>query len=129
MEYMFLLYHDESRQTTPEQDQQARSRQWAIITETQTKGIFRGCSPLEPTSIAWHVRPEQDRLIATDGPFIETREVLGGYYILDCEAMDEAKYWAERMAQTGCASCVEIRQLMPVPGSAQEADTTQHSYA
>ena len=52
----------------------------------------------------------------TDGPFIETKEALGGYYIIDCRNDEEAQYWAGRLAQTGCASTVEFRPLRAIPG-------------
>jgi hypothetical protein len=115
MDYMFLLYHDESRTMSPEERARSRSRQWSIIDDSKKKGVLRSVSPLEPTTTAVSFRAKDGQLVATDGPFAETKEALGGYYIIDCADVEEAKYWASRMAQTGCANTIEMRLLRAIP--------------
>jgi hypothetical protein len=125
MEYLFLLYKDPSQPMSPQERDQARSRQWSIMDDTSKRGILRGSSPLQPVSNSVCIRSDAGRLLTTDGPFVETKEALGGYYLIDCRDLEEAKYWAGRMSQTGCATIVEIRQLVPVPARVEDspADT------
>ena len=123
MEYLFLLYNGRTEPMTPHESDQAKTRQWAILDETSKQGIFRAASPLAPSAPAVCVRSDNGRLLSIDGPYAETKEALGGFYVIDCRDADEAKYWAGRMAQTGCASLVEIRQLMAIPGRVDAART------
>ena len=115
MEYLFLLYSDPTEPMTSHESHQATTRQWAILDETSKHGILRGASPLAPAVPAVCVRSDNGRLLSIDGPYAETKEALGGFYVIDGRDADEAKYWAGRMAQTGCASVVEIRQLIGIP--------------
>ncbi len=62
----------------------ARSRTWAIIDESTRKGVLRGCSPLQPSTATVSMRAQGGSVVAIDGPFVETKEALGGYYIIDC---------------------------------------------
>jgi hypothetical protein len=116
MKYMFLIYTDESHEMTEEQAARAREIQWGIMRDTTEQGIFRAASPLFPTSTAVSVRCSNGTVSATDGPFAETKEALGGFYMLECRDMEEAKYWAGRISTAGCASTVEIRQVADIPG-------------
>ena len=122
MDYLYLLYREPVKMT-PRQSDQARTRQWAILDETAKKGILRGAGPLEPSAPATCVRSDEGRLVTTDGPYAETKEMLAGYYVIDCRDSEEAKYWAGRLAQTGCASLVEMRQLRPIPGRVEDSQT------
>jgi hypothetical protein len=64
--------------------------------------------------------PRQGKIGITDGPFAETKEALGGYYIIDCADLEDARYWAGRLAQTGCGASIEFRPLCAIP---QRQDT------
>src|SRR5436309_9152854 len=99
MRYMFLIYTNEKAdaQLTPGQVQAAMEGHRAVMSETSQLGIFRGAEPLQPTSTAKTVRMQDGKVLSTDGPFAETKEQLGGYYILDCTDLDEALYWAARI--------------------------------
>ena len=123
MQYLFLLYHNEAQQMTPDQSAQARTRQWAILDETTRKGILRGAAPLQPTTASMSVRFQNEALAMTDGPFVETKESLGGFYLIECQDIDEAKHWGGRLAQTGCATAVEIRPLAQIPGRVEAEDS------
>jgi hypothetical protein len=116
MRYMMLIY---SKQTpggmTPEQREELIARHTRTITEGRKKGVLEGAEPLAPVSTATTVRVQDDKTLVTDGPFAETKEQLAGYYIIDCENLDEAIEWAAKIP-TGCRGnpgCIEIR---PLPG-------------
>ena len=79
------------------------------------KGVLMGAEPLAPTATATTVRVQNGKALITDGPFAETKEQLAGYYILECENLDEAIEWAAKIptACKGGEGCIEIR---PMPG-------------
>jgi hypothetical protein len=123
MNTMFLLYTDEARRARQTQEDRVKAiaDHWAITDETTAQGKFKGASPLQPSSNTLTVRADGANVAATDGPFAETKEVLGGYYIIDCQDAEEAKYWATRLAHTGCISSVEVRPLATVPARVESA--------
>jgi hypothetical protein len=89
----------------------------AVLDETQHRGILRAADPLEASATATIVRVREGEVLVTDGPFAETKEQLAGYYILDCEDLDEALAWAAKIP-TGCAGaagCVEVRPIRQMP--------------
>lgn len=79
------------------------------------KGRFLGASPLQPPSTSTCVRIRDGKRSVSDGPFAEAKEVLGGYFLIDVETLDEAIAFAERLpgARRGVA---EIRPLLQAPG-------------
>ena len=113
MRYMMLIYSREG-ELTSEQEREIALRHRDVMSEANAQGIFHGAEPLKPTSTAVTVRKNGDgKVLATDGPFTETKEQLAGYYILDCETIDEAIAWASKIP-TGCQGgdgCVEIRPI------------------
>ncbi len=118
METMFLLYTDEAIRAAQSAEDLAAAmeRHHAIIADAQAKGKFKGAGRLQPTKAATTVRSAgAGEFTAMDGPFAETKEALGGYYLLDCSSTEDARYWAKRLAQTGCAISVEIRPLAEIP--------------
>ena len=123
MEYLFLLYSDptDTRELTKAELERRTEIHCSIMNDANAKGIFRGASPLKPASTGIIVRPEGGQMKISDGPFAETKEVVGGYYILDCVDAEEAKYWASRLAQTTCATCVEARALAVMSETLQRA--------
>jgi hypothetical protein len=85
--------------------------------ETRRRGIFVAGDPLQPTATATTVRKEDGKPLVLDGPFAETKEQLAGYYILDCNNLDEAIEWAAQIP-TGCRGgegCIEIRPVAEIP--------------
>jgi hypothetical protein len=122
MQYMFLLYSDSLNQSlAPEEMARRMERHLSIMSDANARGVLRGCSPLQPVSTAVTVRPANGKLRVSDGPFAETKEALGGFYLIDCNNPDEAKYWAGRLAGTGCATAVEFRALLDMPEPMQQA--------
>jgi len=110
MRYMMLIYS----KGQPDITDRNYAGHRALIQEAQRKGVFVAAEPLAPTSTATTVRVENGKPLLTDGPFAETKEQLAGYYILDCENLDEAIEWAAKIP-TACSGSqgVEIR---PMPG-------------
>jgi len=97
----------------------------AVQQETQRRGIFRAADPLKYTSTATTVRMKEGKTLVTDGPFAETKEQLGGYYILDCADLDEALEWAAKIP-TGCGGangCVEVRPIHEFPKGQRDGPT------
>ena len=113
MKYLLTLYGDESRraETTPEQRREIMAHWDAYTTETIEAGVHLGGEGLQPSATATTVKiePSGDTIV-TDGPFAETKEQLGGYYLLDCENLDEALAWAKRIPMPG--GTVEVRPVM-----------------
>jgi len=122
MRYMMLIYSRESPDgPSPEDAREIRARHRQVIEAASRKGILRGAEPLAATATATTVRSDGERTLVTDGPFAETKEQLAGYYILDCENLDEAIEWATKIP-SGCKGregCIEIR---PMPGLSSVAD-------
>ena len=118
MRYMLLIYQQEgSGAATPEEAQQSMAAHWAVIDETRRLGILQGCEPLHPTSTATTIRMQENKKVILDGPFAETKEQLAGYYILDCENLDEAIGWASKLPLkcSGGQGCIEIRPIGVLP--------------
>ena len=90
--------------------------------EATQEGVLIGAEPLAPTTSATTVRMQDGRAFVTDGPFAETKEHLAGYYIIECENLDEAIEWAARIPTRcrGGEGCIEIR---PMPGLPARYDT------
>ena len=118
MRYMLLIYSTEKAeaQASPQELQAVMAGHRAVMEGTAKAGILRGAEPLHPTSTATTVRIQDGKPVTTDGPFAETKEQLGGYYILDCKDLDEAISWAAKIptVSKGGTGCVEIRPLMDV---------------
>jgi len=113
MRYMMLIYSRETP-STAEQQHGVVLRHREVMNEAREQAIFQGAEPLEPTTTAVTVRKNGDgKMMVTDGPFAETKEQLAGYYILDCESIEEAIEWARKIP-TGChggEGCIEIRPI------------------
>jgi hypothetical protein len=111
---MLLIYLDEQALSDAERELcYAESAQ--IAQDLQTKKQYLAAAPLHPTSMATSVRVRDGKRLVTDGPFAETREQLGGYFLVDAKDLDEALRIAARIpgARTGT---VEVRPVMEVAG-------------
>ncbi len=91
-----------------------------VMDQTRERGIFCAADPLQPSMTATTVRVQDGKSLVTDGPFAETKEQLAGYYILDCQDLDEALAWAAKIptACAGAAGCIEIRPIREFPSRA-----------
>lgn len=117
MKFMLLCYDDELAWQTagPAAMQQALQEAVALTHQIHAKGQYVEASPLQPAATATSVRIRDGKQVVTDGPFAETREVLGGYYIIDVENLDEAIHIAERHPGARLGA-VEIRPIMELAG-------------
>ena len=113
MKYAFTIYGDESRRASAsEEDLQAVSQAYGAVTqEMNEKGVFVAGDGLHPTQTATTVRVREGDREVTDGPFAETKEQLGGFYVLDVKDLDEAIKWAAKIPGSQFGS-VEIRPVM-----------------
>ena len=114
MKYMLLVYVDEQAMTEAErQDCYLKSTQ--LARDLHQRGKYVAASPLQPVSTATSVRVRDARRLVTDGPFAETREQLGGFYIVDARDLDEAIGIAERIPVAKVGT-IEVRPMMEIAG-------------
>jgi hypothetical protein len=126
MKYLLALIGDESRFADMTPEQQAESmKAWDSYTRAVTDaGVFVGGEGLELSSTATTVHiPESGEPIVSDGPFAETKEQLGGYYLLDCKDLDDALAWAKRIPLPG--GTVEVRPVMDYEAAGSELHTNE----
>jgi len=117
MKYMLLIYMDEQGPSQAEREQcYEESAQYAQ--QLHAKGQFLAAAPLHPTSTATSVRQREGKPLVTDGPFAETREQLGGYFLIDARNLDEAIEIAAQVP-AGKWGTVEIRPIIDVAGVPQ----------
>jgi hypothetical protein len=109
---MLLIYGDERALSEAEREQCYRDST-ALAHQIHAAGRYLAASPLHPTATATSVRVREGKSLITDGPFAETHEQLGGYFLIDAEDLDEAIAIAERipMARRGT---VEIRPVIEI---------------
>ena len=116
MQYLILIYGDESR--FAQMGDQAMQQMYAAFMQYNkdlaAAGVLRGGAELKPTSTATTVRVRDGKTTLTDGPFAETKEALGGYYVIDVPTLDDATRWAARCPAAGSGS-IEVRPLGVTP--------------
>ena len=113
MRFLLIIYGDERRlaERDEEDTKAAVDAYWALDNEATEAGVFVDSAGLYPTETAKTLRIREGEQTVTDGPFAETKEQLGGFYLLECGSMEEALEWAAKIpaARTGS---VEVRQVM-----------------
>ena len=114
MKYMLLIYLDEKAITDAQRDQ-CYEDSAAFACQLHETGHFLDTAPLYPTSTATSVRVHDGKRIVTDGPFAETREHLGGFFMINAKDLDEAIDIAGRIP-AGRWGTVEIRPVIEVEG-------------
>jgi hypothetical protein len=112
MLYMFLLYWNEA--DPPASAQDVIAEHFAFAMAARERGAYVSSESVGGASNATTVRIRDGRTLITDGPFLETKEAMGGFYILDCKDMDEALEYAARIPDAKYAG-VEVRPIMHVP--------------
>jgi len=114
MKYMLLVYLDEQVLSDSEREhcyvESARLTQ-----DLNASGQYLAASPLHPVSTATSVRVRDGKRVVTDGPFAETREQLGGFYLIEARDLDEALNIAERIPPAKFGT-VEIRPVLEIEG-------------
>jgi hypothetical protein len=117
MNYMLLIYTDENCWTDSEREA-CFQESIELTHQLKKEGKYKSASPLHSVTTATSVRVREGKRLVTDGPFAETREQLGGYFIVDAADLDEALRIAERIpgARKGT---VEVRPLFELAGLPQ----------
>lgn len=109
MQYLLTIWMEEMEfEPTPE----VMAPWKAFNDEAAAAGVLRGGSGLQPSATATTVRGGGE-IVLTDGPFVETKEQLAGYYVVDCADLDEAIAWAKKVPAVQWGASVEVR---PVAG-------------
>jgi hypothetical protein len=130
MKFTLLLYGDEGRWAEMSPDEMAEDMQrWgAFYEELTAAGAHLAGEGLDATASAVTVRVKDGEVVHTDGPFAETREQLGGFYLLECPDMDAALAWAAKVPDLGGGGAVEVRPVMDYEAAGAEqagAEATQ----
>ncbi|HET6935330.1 MAG TPA: YciI family protein [Candidatus Angelobacter sp.] len=114
MKYMLLIYADEQAWTEPER-QMCYGESVELTHQLKARGQYLGASPLQPVATATSVQVREGKRMVKDGPFAETREQLGGFFMVEARDLDEAISIAGRIpgARKGT---VEIRPVVELPG-------------
>ena len=118
-QYMILIYDREEQwaRMTEEESRRAFAEYMEYSQAMAEAGVMRAGAPLHPTTAATTVRVRDGKVTTTDGPFAETKEQLGGYYIIEVDGLDAALAWAARCPAARDGS-IEVRPLMAVPAMA-----------
>jgi hypothetical protein len=114
MKYMLLVYLSEDALSETERSQ-CYAKSAELAREIHSSGQYLDASPLHPVSMATSIRIRDGQRVITDGPFAETREQLGGYYLIDARDLDQAIGIAERIPGAHFGT-VEIRPVMEITG-------------
>jgi hypothetical protein len=113
MQYMLLIYGDPtSRENLSDEERGQMMKAYGSFTqELRDSGAMIAGDALEPTETATTVRVQNDETLTTDGPFAETKEQLGGYYLIEAGSLDDAIEWAAKIPGARHGS-VEVRPIM-----------------
>jgi hypothetical protein len=114
MRYMLLIYGDEAVLDAEKRDS-CYVESASLARDLADEGVYRDASPLRLVETATSVRVRDGKRVVTDGPFAETREQLGGYYIVDTENLDEAIAIAARIPGARWGT-VEVRPILEIHG-------------
>lgn len=117
MKYMLLVHHDEEsfRKRSEVERQSLLAESVALANQLHFRGQYLSAAPLHPTSETTCVQVRDGKQVVTDGPFAETREQIGGYFLIDAHDLDEAIEIAARIPGARIGT-VEIRPVMEVAG-------------
>jgi hypothetical protein len=122
VKYLLLIYA-EGQAIDEAQRQECYVESTQLANDLQSKGQFLAAAPLQPVTTATSVRMRDGKRLVTDGPFAETREHLGGYFLVDVKDLDQAIDVAGRIPAAHWGT-VEIRPLIEIPDVPAYADQT-----
>ncbi len=113
MKFLCLIYTAEAKQMglSPEEQQAMAKDYFAFDGAIKKAGVHAGGEALQPVATATTVQLRDGKQSTTDGPFQETKEQLGGYYLLDCKDLDEALGWAAKIPTAKWGS-IEVRPVL-----------------
>ncbi len=116
MKYLCLIFS--APETGPQNEAEGKAEMeayFAFSAAVAEAGVLVGGEPLQGIETATTVRVRNGKSLTTDGPFAETKEHLGGYYLLDCANLDDALKWAAQIP-TAKHGSIEVRPIMEIPG-------------
>jgi hypothetical protein len=118
MQYLALIYGDESgwEQLSQAEREEIYKHYTAFGEEARQAGVVKDGNELDSTSTATTVRVRGDETLVTDGPFTELKEALGGYYVLECDSIDEACRWAAKIP-AAAHGAIEVRPVYVDPNA------------
>ena len=113
MQYLLLIYGAEGAwESRSEDERQAMYQEYsALSTDLREQGKLISANELQPTETATTVSVRDGETVVTDGPFAETKEALGGYYLIEADSLDEALEWAARIPSARDGS-IEVRPVV-----------------
>jgi len=113
MQYLLLIYENENvwKDMSPEDQGKMFTEYMEYSQSIQNSGHFKAGDALQPTATATSVRVRDGKTLSTDGPFAETREQLGGYYLVEAKDLDEATALAARIPSARWGT-IEVRPIM-----------------
>ena len=117
MKYLLLIYMNENAMSQPEREQCYKDST-QLAHDLAANGQYLAANPLQPVATATSVRVREGKRLITDGPFAETREQLGGYFLIDAKDLDEAISIAARIPPARKGT-VEIRPVIDIPNLPQ----------
>lgn len=122
MKYLltFVVEPGGMEDASPEEMREAMEAWSAFDNEALEAGALIACEPLEPAATTIHLREDREPIV-TDGPFADTKEQLGGFCLLECESLDEARRWADKVPMRSGA--IEIRPAMDLSGFGYQSKT------
>ena len=114
-QYMLLIYDEETQWASATEEDAARMMQeyYAYTDSLTQRGALKEGAPLDPISTAKTVRVRDGQALVVDGPFAETKEQLGGFYLIECENLDQALEWAKKVP-VGDGQTTEVRPVMQI---------------
>ena len=124
MKFIALIYNDEAlyENATPEDTAAIFAAHGEFGQAATEAGVFQGVGDgLQPAATATTVRVRDGERLLTDGPYAETKEQLGGYYLFECKDLDEALNWASQIPEAKFGA-IEVRPVMDYDGMQAEAD-------
>ena len=118
-QYMLLIYDDPSvwQSMSEEESNAVMGEYFAYTQELRDAGAYVAGDALHPTETATSVRVRDGERLTTDGPFAETKEALGGYYLIDVETEEEAQDWAAKVPSARYGT-IEVRPIVVFPQTA-----------
>jgi len=114
MKYMLLVYMDEKAMNESERED-CHAESVRLAQDIHDRGKYLSASPLQPVATATSLRIRNGRSLITDGPFAETREQLGGFFLIDAKDLDDALRIASRIPAARKGT-IEVRPLRELPG-------------
>ena len=114
MKYMLLIYADEKTKRSDKEREDCKQEAVKLAEELRSKGQYVAANPLQPAATAKSVRIAHDKRLVTDGPFAETHEQLGGYFLIEAQSLDEAIAVAKRIPMAASGT-LEVRPVIEVP--------------